>query len=88
MKKAHITLENSHKGQMQGPGGAVVAINFTTSLTVGATPQGKVPAMLTPDGDQYGIFPFEVGGTVSHEFFRESAVTFDFAAMKMVIGKK
>ncbi|HEV2606460.1 MAG TPA: hypothetical protein VGT79_00615, partial [Xanthomonadaceae bacterium] len=87
MQKSHIALDNSHKSQMQGPGGDVATINFTTSITVGAIHEDKLPAMLTPDGDQYGIFPFAVGGTVSHEFFRKRAVSFDFAAMQMVISK-
>ena len=39
-----------------------------------------------PDHDQYGIFPFTVAGTVSHEFFRKTAVTFDFATMHLIIA--
>ena len=87
MQKSHIALDHSHKSQMQGPGGDVATINFTTSITVGATHEDELPAMLTPTGDQYGIFPFAVGGTVSHEFFRKRAVSFDFEAMQMVITK-
>ena len=88
MQRSHIALDNSHKSQMSGPGGDVATINFTTSVTVGAIHEDKLPAMLTPSGDQYGIFPFAVGGTVSHEFFRKRAVSFDFEAMQMVITKQ
>lgn len=86
MQKSHIALDNSHKSHMHGPGGDVSTINFTTSVTVGAIHQDKLPGMLTPGGDQYGIFPFAVGGTVSHEFFRKRAVSFDFEAMRMVVS--
>jgi predicted aspartyl protease len=86
MHKSHIALDDSHKSRMQGPGGDVDTINFTTSITVGAIHQDKLPAMLTPSGDQYGIFPFAVGGTVSDAFFRKRAVSFDFAAMRMVVS--
>ncbi|MDE3071256.1 MAG: aspartyl protease family protein [Pseudomonadota bacterium] len=88
MQKSHIALDNSHKSRMRGPGGDVTTINFTTSVTVGTTHEDEVPGMLTPGGDQYGIFPFAVGGTVSDAFFRKRAVSFDFKAMLMVIAKR
>ena len=71
---------------MSGPGGDVTTIAFTTSITVGATHENKLPGMLMPDGDQYEIFPFAVGGTMSHDFFRKHSVSFDFEAMRMVIA--
>jgi hypothetical protein len=49
------------------------------SKTIRAT-----PGTYFPDGDQYGIFPFAVAGTISHEFLKQGAVTFDFAAMKLI----
>jgi len=49
------------------------------SKTIRAT-----PGTYFPDGDQYGIFPFAVAGTISHEFLKHGAVTFDFAAMKLI----
>jgi hypothetical protein len=44
-----------------------------------------VPGLYFPNGDQYGIFPFKVAGTLSHEFFRGTALTFDFTSMQLVV---
>jgi hypothetical protein len=43
--------------------------------------------MYTPEGNQYGIFPFETGGSLSHLYFHTHALTFDFVAMKLVLEK-
>jgi hypothetical protein len=51
---------------------------------LGSMTVDKVPGSYTPNGDQYGIFPFEVAGTLSHMFFRHSRVTFDFEAMRLI----
>jgi hypothetical protein len=38
------------------------------------------------DGDQFQSLPFSVGGSISHAFFRHTSVTFDFTAMRLVLG--
>lgn len=87
LEKSHVKLDERHKSHMSGPGGDVVTIPFKASVGVGNTRVKDVPGVYMPGGDQYGIFPFTVSGTISHKFFRTQVVTFDFMAMRMVIAK-
>jgi len=69
-----------------GGGGAASALPFTAaSVTVGSTTRMNLPGLYFDKGDQFAIFPFAVAGTISDEFFRPGAVTFDFDAMKMIV---
>lgn len=88
LAKLHLKLDESHKSHMVGPGGDVVVIPFKAAVTVGTTTVKGVPGVYMPGGDQYGIFPFTVGGTISHKFFRTRVVTFDFEAMRLVIANR
>lgn len=85
---AHIALDFAHKSQFNGGGGSITTIPFHATVTVGHTTVKDLPGQYFPDGDQYGIFPFTVSGTISHEFFRHLAVTFDFVAMRMVLSNQ
>lgn len=87
LEKSGIQLDESHKSHMAGPGGDVEVVPFKASVTAGTTTVKNVPGVYMPGGDQYGIFPFAVSGTISHKFFRAQVVTFDFVAMQMVIAK-
>jgi hypothetical protein len=84
---SHIVLDTAHASTGQGGGGVVKVIPFTASVTLGSIKRDDVPGLSTPEGSPYGIFPFDVGGSISHIFFRPYALTFDFTAMKMVIDK-
>ena len=88
LEKSHLKLDDSHKSHMAGPGGDVVVIPFKAAVTVGTITVKGVPGVYMPGGDQYGIFPFTVGGTISHKFFRARVVTFDFEAMRLVIANR
>jgi hypothetical protein len=88
LEKSKITLDQSHKSHMAGPGGDVEIVPFKASVTVGTTTVKSIPGVYMPGGNQYGIFPFAVDGTISHKFFRAQVVTFDFVAMQMVIAKQ
>lgn len=69
-----------------GGGGPARALPFSaSSLSLGTFTQRNVPGLYFPDGDQFGIFPFAVAGTLSHEFFRKAALTFDFEAMQLIV---
>lgn len=87
VERGGINLDMGHKGFVSGPGGDVSTIPFTASVLVGNTKVDEVPGVYMPDGDQYGIFPFTVGGTISHLFFRDQVVTFDFVAMRMILAR-
>lgn len=82
---ANITVDAAHLQTGVGGGGTVTSLPFTTSLTIGTCTVSDLNGVYFPSLDQYGIFPFTVTGTVSHQFFRHTAVTFDFVAMRLVI---
>lgn len=84
---AGVTLDADHTSLGVGGGGATAFVPFTTSVTLGDDTQPNVPGVYMPQGDQYGIFPFEVAGTVSRDFFTNAALTFDFQAMRLVIER-
>jgi predicted aspartyl protease len=82
---AGVALDDVAAATGQGGGGEVTFLPFQADVTIGAIAAKDVHGIYTPDGNQYSIFPFAVGGTVSHEFFRRTRLTLDFAAMKIVI---
>ncbi|MBV8244507.1 MAG: retropepsin-like domain-containing protein [Candidatus Eremiobacteraeota bacterium] len=83
---AHIALDTEHAERGMGGGGAVQAIPFVVDkLCVGVACQRNIRGLFTPEGSAMGIFPFTVGGTVSHQFLERYAVTFDFDAMRVAL---
>lgn len=85
LQAASIVVDEKNAQTGQGGGGAVRFVPFHASASIGALTVPNLDGVYTPDGDQFGIFPFAVAGTISHQFFRAHAVTFDFDAMRMVI---
>lgn len=85
LDEAHVTIDETAVQTGIGGGGPVRFIPFTASATIGSITVSALNGIYTPDGDQFGLFAFQVAGTISHQFFRERTVTFDFDAMKMVI---
>jgi predicted aspartyl protease len=84
---AGITPDASHAQSFEGGGGATQALPFTaTSVSMGGVTVRDVPGVYFPSGGT-DIFPFKLGGRVSHEFFRHMAVTFDFSAMLLVLAR-
>lgn len=83
---AAITVDAAHPRSGVGGGGTVSSLPFSANVSVGTVTVDDLDGVYFPQGDQYGIFPFTVTGTVSHEFFRKTAVTFDFVAMRLVIA--
>lgn len=83
---AAISVDATHPHSGVGGGGTVSSLPFTANVTIGACTVDDLDGVYFPDRDQYGIFPFTVAGTVSHEFFRKTAVTFDFATMHLIIA--
>lgn len=84
LDEAGVTIDPSAARTGVGGGGPVTIIPFQASATLGAMTVDKVRGMYSPNGNAYGIFPFEVAGTLSHMFFRHSRLTFDFEAMRLV----
>ncbi len=80
---AGIVPDTTHSGDFAGGGGAAHTVPFVADVTLGERTWHDIPGLYFDNGDQYGIFPFAVAGTLSHELFKRGALTFDFTAMKM-----
>jgi hypothetical protein len=81
---AGITLDESEARTGIGGGGPVRFIPFIADARLGALSRSGVRGIHSPDGDPSSIFPFRTGGVLSHSFFRQSRLTFDYDAMKLV----
>ncbi|MDQ6930468.1 MAG: retropepsin-like domain-containing protein [Candidatus Eremiobacteraeota bacterium] len=83
---AAITPDASHPETMRGGGGSTQVLRFiASSVTIGKVTQHNLPGVYLPAGGFDKMFPFVVAGTISHEFFRHTAVAFDFASMTLVL---
>jgi tetratricopeptide (TPR) repeat protein len=83
---AGITPDASHPQSMVGGGGATQFLPFTAaSVTIGNFTLHDLPGIYVPSGGLDGVFPFAVAGRISHEFFRHTALTFDFSTMTLVL---
>jgi hypothetical protein len=81
---AGIVIDESKAMTGMGGGGPVRIVPFTADVTLGTLTRPGVRGIHSLDGDPSSIFPFETGGLISHGFFRQSRLTFDFDAMKLV----
>jgi hypothetical protein len=81
---AGIVPDESKAATGMGGGGQVRVVPFRAAATLGTLTRDDVPGVYSPDGNPYGIFPFKVAGAISHSFFRQSRLTLDFDAMKLV----
>ncbi len=83
-----IMPDETHPQQFTGAAGPVQVLPFTAqTVTLGNFVQQNVPGFYSQEGDQYRIFPFAVGGTLSHEFFRSTQLTMDFSSMKLIVAR-
>jgi hypothetical protein len=82
---AGVTVDESQTLTGQGGGGAVQFVPFRASATLGNLTRDDLPGVYMPGGgDPLAAFPFRSTGIISHSFFRQSRLTFDFEAMKLV----
>jgi predicted aspartyl protease len=81
---AGITVDESNTLTGQGGGGAVQFVPFRAAATLGNLTRSDLPGVYMPSGNPLALFPFTSSGTISHSFFRQSRLTFDFDAMKLV----
>ena len=85
---AKVSLAGARSGSFAGGGGAVRTQSFTVpAVSIGTLTKRNVSGLFFPDADQFQIFPFQVGGLVSHEFFRKTELTLDFDAMKLMVSR-
>lgn len=86
---AKISLKGARAGTFTGGGGAVRTQSFTVpAVSIGTLTERNVPGLFFPDADQFQIFPFQVGGLISHEFFRKTELTLDFDSMKLIVSRQ
>lgn len=82
---AGVTIDESNPITGQGGAGAVQFVNFTASGTLGSLTRDNVAGVYTlGGGNPLAGFPFRAIGILSHGFFRESRLSFDFDAMTLV----
>ena len=82
---AHLDV-GGPSGTGTGGGGAVRVVPVTAArIALGDVVRRNVGGLYTPDGDFFGIFPFSVGGLISHGFFRTGTLTFDVARMRLLV---
>lgn len=81
---AGIKLEGDKVRMGEGGGGPVPFLTFKADAALGKLARPNVPGVYMTGGDPFGMFPFKVAGALSHSFFRQSRVTFDFEAMRMI----
>lgn len=86
VKSAGIVLDTAHASQGVGGGGAITAIPFVAKrVALGDAVRTGVPGIYTPEGSPLAMFPFAVGGAVSHGFFSPGKLAFDFARMRLIV---
>jgi hypothetical protein len=81
---AGVTIDESKTLTGQGGGGAVQFVPFRASATLGNLTRNDLPGVYMPGADPLAALPFRSSGMISHSFFRQSRLTFDFEAMKLV----
>jgi predicted aspartyl protease len=82
---AGITVDESKPMTGQGGGGAVQFVPFSASAALGTLTRDDVPGVyILGGGDPLAALPFRSTGIISHSFFRQSRLSFDFEAMKLV----
>jgi hypothetical protein len=82
---AGVAIDESRTLTGQGGGGAVQFVPFRAAATLGNLTRDDLPGVYMPGGsDPLAAFPFRSSGIISHSFFRQSRLTFDFEAMKLV----
>ncbi|MBO9669710.1 MAG: aspartyl protease family protein [Sphingobium sp.] len=84
LDEAGIVLDKTNVQTGMGGGGAVQSVPFFAGATLGKLTRTNIRGAFSLGGNQFGIFPFKVKGALSHQFFRNSRLTFDFDAMRMV----
>ena len=83
---AHLDVSAPAGSGQNGPGQEVAVVPLDGArVTLGDVTRRDVRGLYTPGGNQFGIFPFAVGGAISHQFFRSGALTFDVARMRLLI---
>ncbi|KKL64441.1 hypothetical protein LCGC14_2165020 [marine sediment metagenome] len=89
IKEARINLFTDQASIGVGGGGKVQAIPFIVDmLSLGAVVEYNVRGVFTGGPSLNEVLGFQIGGIISHMFFRKYALTFDFVKMRLILQKK
>jgi len=84
IKRAGIVLDTAHASQGIGGGGPITTIPFVAkSVTLSGVARTDVRGLYTPEGSPLAMFPFAVGGVISHGFFSPGTLWIDFASLDL-----
>lgn len=84
LDEAKIAIDMSNPKTGMGGGGPVQFVDFRASATLGKLTRNDVLGNYIIGANPLGGMPFKTNGIISHSFFRQSRLTFDFEAMKLV----
>ncbi|MDP1636230.1 MAG: aspartyl protease family protein [Gallionellaceae bacterium] len=92
MQRAGVDMDWSQVRQGEGGGGKLKVLNVTIDEVALGNDPGAVRntdiqgIVFEKDNSLFsGALGFEVGGLISHQFFRDHALTFDFANMRIIL---
>jgi len=80
---AGISVDPNDARTGVGGGGEVQIVPFRANATLGKLTRSDITGIYSL-GNPTAIFPFKTKGIMSHQFFRQSQLTFDFDAMRLV----
>jgi Aspartyl protease len=83
--KAGVVPDFTMPRKFRGPGFDVTVYPCVADVSLGTVVRRDLPGIVGPLPSAAGLFGFESIATISHEFFRPLAVTFDFVNMTMYI---
>ncbi len=89
IRRANVHLSDQAGTAPEGHEGKERMVGFTTDLTLGEAKVRDVLGLadVFPEKLEYQ-FGFRIGGLVSHQFFHDYAVTFDFISMNLFLEHK
>ena len=94
LNKAGIEVDWSKSRKTSGGGGEIEVVDINVeSLSLGEAPnevtQTNVPGLAVKNDTTVlnGVLGFKVGGVISHQFFRDYSITFDFQQMQLQLRR-
>jgi predicted aspartyl protease len=89
IKKAGIELLHDQARTGSGGGGKIQVIPFIVNeLSLGNITEKNIQGFFAGGKSLSEMVGFHIGGIISHAFFRNYALTFDFTNMRLVLEKK
>ena len=88
LKEGNIKLDMEKASTGIGGGGSVQAVPFVVeSLSLGDAKEENIRGIFTKGSKLENLLDFQLGGIISHGFFRNYSVTFDFTKMRLILNR-